>query len=610
MSNNSPILSIRNASLSFAKKLLFSDLSINIFARDRVCLIGKNGVGKTTLMNAIIGTFDLDEGERQISPNTSIGYLSQNENIEQNISARKFLQNGLNLDEEKTYLIDIICEKLEIDQNALTQNLSGGQKRRVHLARALILEPDILMLDEPTNHLDLEIIKWLEGYLQSYKGSLLIISHDRNFLKNTTNKVFWLRANKLNINEKGYDDFEEWSQNIIEHENKELANLQKKYTLESGWLQTGVTGRRKRNIGRLHYLNELKEKLAKQRVLVKNSQSSIKITSQKLEEDAPQVIMSFNNVCKSYGDKTLINKFTNKIIRGERIGIIGKNGSGKSTFLKLMVGEIEPDSGNVKMAKDIEFSYFDQVRSQIKPDSSIKDILCESGSDRVQLGNGKEVHVCGYLKNFLFDPKDIDTKAGTLSGGQQNRLLLAKTLAKPGNFMILDEPTNDLDMDSLDILQEYLVNYQGTLIIVSHDRSFLDEVATSILSFEDGEIIHNLGGYSDYIAYKEKYSQETTKDKKSDNKFIEPESNLENQKNNSKSNKKLSYKHKLELEKLPQKIEDLESKILQLTTELNETEDRNPANLAQISIEIAKLNQELDEKESRWLELEEMLLER
>lgn len=604
MNNNSPILSIRNASLSFAKKLLFSDLTVNIFARDRVCLIGKNGVGKTTLMNAIIGSFDLDEGERQISPNITIGYLAQNENIEENISARKFLQNGLNLDEEKAYLIDIICEKLEIDQNALTQNLSGGQKRRVHLARALILEPDILMLDEPTNHLDLEIIKWLEGYLQNYKGALLIISHDRDFLENTTNKVFWLRANKLNINEKGYKDFEEWSQNIIEHENKELANLQKKYTLESGWLQTGVTGRRKRNIGRLHYLNELKEKLAKQRVLVKNSQNSIKITSQKLEEDAPQVIMSFNNASKSFGDKILINKFTHKIIRGERIGIIGKNGSGKSTFLKMMIGELAPDSGNVKMAKDIAFSYFDQVRSQIKPDSSIKDILCESGSDRVQLGNGKEIHVCGYLKNFLFDPKDIDTKAGTLSGGQQNRLLLAKTLAKPGNFMILDEPTNDLDMDSLDILQEYLVNYQGTLIIVSHDRNFLDEVATSILSFENGEIIHNLGGYSDYIAYKEKFLENTTKN---NNKSVENYGDLQNknQKNDS-NNKKISYKHRLELEKLPQKIEDLENKILQLTTELNETEDRNPANLAQISIEIAKLNQELDEKENRWLELEEI----
>jgi len=602
MSNNSPILSIRNASLSFAKKLLFSDLTINIFPRDKICLIGKNGVGKTTLMNAIIGKFELDEGERQISPNIKIGYLAQNEEIAGELSVKQFLQDGLKIDEEKSYLIDIICDKLEISQNDLTKNLSGGQKRRVNLARALIMEPDILMLDEPTNHLDLEIIKWLEEYLKNYKGALLVISHDRDFLKNVTNKVFWLRANKLNINEKGYKDFEEWSQNIIDHENKELTNLQRKYALESGWLQTGVTARRKRNIGRLHFLNELKEKLAKQRSLVRASQNTMKISAQKIEEDAPQVIMSFNNVSKSFGEKNLISKFSHKIIRGEKIGIIGKNGSGKSTFLKMMVGELQPDIGNVKMAKDIDFSYFDQLRSKIKPDSTIKDILCENGSDYVQLGNGKQMHVCGYLKNFLFDPKDVDTKVATLSGGQQNRLLLAKTLAKPGNFMILDEPTNDLDMESLDILQDYLTNYQGTLIVVSHDRSFLDEIATSILSFENGEIIHNLGGYSDYLEYKEKFLP-TQNNNKVNDKPIEEKKETETKKED-KTNKKLSYKHKIELEKLPQEIANLETKILELTNELNETEERNSANLAQIAIEIAQLSQKLEEKENRWLELE------
>jgi len=598
---SSPILSIRNAAISFAKKTLFTDLTINIFANDKICLIGKNGVGKTTLMKAIIGSIEFDDGVRQIAPNIKIGYLEQSENLPKDLSISDYILEGIKLDEHKKYLIDIVCSKLEINKDALIKDLSGGQKRRTNLAKALIIEPDILLLDEPTNHLDLEIIKWLEDFLRSYKGALLIISHDRTFLEKTTNKVFWLRANKLNINNKGYRDFDKWSKEIIDHEQKTLLNLEKKVSLESGWLQTGVTARRKRNIGRLHHLNDLKEKLKEQRKLVKQTQSNLKIHSQKLENDAPQVIMSLNNVSKSFNNNKLVEKLDLKILRGEKIGIIGKNGSGKSTLLKMFVGELEPDQGTIKMAKDIKFSYFDQVRSTIKKGKTIKDILCETGSDYINLANGKVIHVCGYLKNFMFDPKEVETKVETLSGGQQNRLLLAKTLANPGNFMILDEPTNDLDMDSLDILQDYLSKYEGTLIVVSHDRDFLDNVATSILAFEgNGKVNHNLGGYSDYIKYKEEYL-------KADNKVIVKERKADATKQTKIKVKKISNKEKFELEKLPKKIEELEKRILELTHELNETEDRNPANLAQISIDIANCQKDLEEKESRWLELEEKI---
>jgi len=599
---NSPLLSIREATISFAKKTLFENLHLNLFPRDRICLIGKNGVGKTTLMNAIVGNFDLDCGERWIMPHAVVGYLSQNEKLPKNVTVFDFIMDGLKIDEHKTYVVDIVCDHLEIDKNALTQNLSGGQKRRVSLARALVLEPDILLLDEPTNHLDLHVIQWLENYLQSYQGSLIVISHDRKFLEKVSNKVFWLRANKLKVNQQGYKDFDEWSQNIIEHERRELENLVKKVNLESGWLQTGVTGRRKRNIGRLHYLLELRAKLEAQKKLVRANQSYIKIESQKLEEDAPQVIISFNNVSKTFGEKALIDKFSIKILRGEKIGIIGKNGSGKSTMLKMMIGETKPDSGTVKPARDMAVSYFDQGRSMIKPDSTIQEILCDSGSDYVQLGNGKTRHICGYMKDFLFDPKDLLTLAGTLSGGQQNRLLLAKTLANPGNFMILDEPTNDLDMDSLDMLQDYLMKYEGTLIVVSHDRDFLDNVATSILAFEgDGVITNHVGGYSDYLEYKEKYqkdAQEALKPKVS--------TNVEASAKKPEDSKKFAYKYRLELEKLPAKIEKLEEKIRNLSEELSETEDRNPANLAHIAMEITKFQKELDASEERWLELEEL----
>jgi len=619
MTKSPPLLSIRNATISFAKKILFEDLSFNIFPRDRICLIGKNGVGKTTLMHVIANNFDLDLGERWMAPNSVLGYLTQSEKLPPNISVFDFIMSGIKLDEHKSYLIDIICDRLKIDKNALTHNLSGGQKRRVNLAHALVLEPDILLLDEPTNHLDLEIIEWLENYLQNFQGALLVISHDRKFLEKISNKVFWLRAGQLKVNAQGYKNFDEWSENIIEHEMRELTNLEKKVTLESGWLQTGVTGRRKRNIGRLHYLQELRGKLDAQRKLVFANRNRINIQEQKIDDDAPQVIMSLNNVSKSFETSfekgggyaegvdgrfkspPLISKLSLKILRGERVGIIGRNGSGKSTLLKMMIGEANPDSGTVKPAKDISISYFDQSRSLIKPNSTIQEILCDSGSDYVKLGNGKTKHICGYLRDFLFDPNDRETLAGTLSGGQQNRLLLAKTLANPGNFMILDEPTNDLDMDSLDMLSEYLEKYKGTLIVVSHDRDFLDNVATSILAFEGDSVVTNhVGGYSDYLDYKQKSL--AVKPKISE--FIKNNAEPVEALNREPQKEKLAYKHRLELEKLPAKIEKLEEKIRELSEELSETEDRNSGNLAHISMEIAKYQKELDETENRWLYLE------
>lgn len=603
---NPPLLQIRHATISFARKTLFENLSLNLFSRDRVCLIGKNGVGKTTLMNAIIGNIDLDCGERWIMPGLVVGYLSQAESLPGKITTLDYImaafENQTADYEHKSYLANIVCQNLQINQQALLANLSGGQARRVRLARALVLEPDILLLDEPTNHLDLHIIQWLEKYLQTYPGALLVISHDRKFLENVSNKVYWLRNGQIKVNQQGYQQFEAWSNQLLEQEERELINLTKKVELESQWLQTGVTARRKRNIGRLHYLQELRDKLRQQKQLVIGNKNNIKIVEQDIKEDSPHLIAVFNNVGKIFNDKAIISQFSLKILRGEKIGIIGKNGSGKSTFLKMLIGELKPDIGKIKLALDIKISYFDQQRIGIKPSSTIKNILCPTGGDYVQLANGKVRHICGYLRDFLFDPKDTETLASTLSGGQQNRLLLAKTLANPGNFLILDEPTNDLDMDSLDMLQNFLSEYSGNLLVVSHDRDFLDNVVSSILAFEDdGTITYHLGGYSDYLEFKNKYNE--PEEKSSPKKIQTSESKTATTENKTK---KLSYKYVVELEKLPQKIAKLEQQILELSTELSESEDRNSANLAYIAMEIAKLQKELEMAENRWLELESM----
>ncbi|MCE2687208.1 MAG: ABC-F family ATP-binding cassette domain-containing protein [Rickettsiales bacterium] len=619
---NAPLLAIRNATISFAKKTLFENLDLLLFQKDKICLIGKNGVGKTSLINFIAGKVDADCGERWVMSNVKIGYLQQDEKIPDGLKVFDFVINSIQSSslakdfvEHKSYLILSICDKLEVDPEAYTENLSGGQKRRVNLAKALILEPEILLLDEPTNHLDLKLINWLESYLLSYKGALIVISHDRKFLEQISNKVFWLRSGSIKINNFGYKNFDEWSRLIIEQEERELHNLNKKVELESGWLQTGVTARRKRNIGRLHYLQELRGKLEFQKNILRSNSNSIKIHNFKIEEDSPQVIISLNNISKNWNienkeslndfakkTKKIINNFSLKILRGEKIGVIGPNGAGKSTFLKMLIGEIDPDSGTVKRAIDLSFSYFDQMRSKIANGSTIKNILCESGGDHVLLANGKTKHICGYMKDFLFDPKDIDTRVDTLSGGQQNRLLLAKILANPGNFLILDEPTNDLDMDSLDLLQEYLVSYQGTMIVVSHDRDFLDNVVTSVIAFEgEGEVFQNLGGYSDYVDYVQKYRKSEFINQANKNSLAIGKFNT---KSNSSSKIGLSNKQLFELDKIIVKIDKLEQEIAFLTNQLIENADIKQ--VQDISNKIAKLQLELDSAENKWMELESL----
>ena len=598
------LIGLEEASLTFGGKPIFENIDLFINEGDKICLVGKNGSGKTTLMRMITGDLELDSGTRFLYPNTTIGYLAQQVDFDPAGTVYDFVLQGIKKDEqyeERKHLADIIIAPLTIDPKALMGTLSGGQLRRAALARSLVEEPDVLLLDEPTNHMDLEAIKWLEVYLAGYKGALIVVSHDRQFLKNISRKVFWIDRGIIRTSPGGYGEFEEWADKILEQEARALLNMNKKLEREIDWTQGGVTGRRKRNIRRMNELHKLRAKIA-------NDKEAYKKATNKIDVDpltplaGSKRIAEFKNVVKSFkrdGKVTkILDDFNFTVIRGDRIGILGKNGSGKSTFLKLLIGEIEHDAGYIKRAKNVLVSYFDQGRADIDPDSTLWDTLCPTGGEYVMLGEGekaKAVHVCGYLKKFMFDPKAARHKVGTLSGGQQNRLLLAKILSQPGNLLILDEPTNDLDMDTLDMLQEIIADYSGTLIIVSHDRDFLDRTVTEVLAFEgDAQVTNYMGGYSDYIEQtKPKLAAKPTELKQEEPK---------------KQSTKLSYKFKFELEQLPPKIEKLEAEISELNTimadpDLYSTDpDKFDASMKRYS----KAKRELEEAETRWLELEEM----
>ncbi|MDG1286979.1 MAG: ABC-F family ATP-binding cassette domain-containing protein [Rickettsiales bacterium] len=606
------LLSLEDIVLSFGGKPLFDGLTMHINERERICLVGKNGVGKTTLMRMMTQDLELDSGRRFILPGTSIGYLAQKVKFSPDDTVKEFVLSGLPTDqqnEENAYLADMVIAPLGLDPSSLMRPLSGGQLRRAALAQALVQDPDILLLDEPTNHLDLQAIEWLEGYLGGYHGALIIVSHDRQFLANVSRKVFWVDRGKLKVCPFGYAKFEDWLEEQVGQEARELQNLQKKVQAEHGWTQGGVTGRRKRNVRRLRELGKLRDKLRSDKAAYR--QRSQKISLDALETpNASKVVAEFKDVGKSFerdGHKTrILDDFNHMILKGDRLGILGKNGSGKSTFLKMLTRELEQDSGHIFRSKTLEISYFDQNRSDLDVNKTLWETLCPNGGQDVFIGRGADqtsIHVCGYLKKFLFDPAIARDKVGTLSGGQQNRLLLAKILANPGNLLILDEPTNDLDMDTLDMLQDMLADYPGTLIIVSHDRDFLDRSVTEILAFEgDAEVLNVFGGYSDYVReiLGRKPKQKGEKSGKKAIKTSTPEP-LDPMK------KPLTYGEKLELQKTPDAIEAIQQEMENLQIKLDDTGlyERDPKGFTQLIADFDAMKKDLGESEARWLELEE-----
>jgi ATP-binding cassette subfamily F protein uup len=458
------LLSLDDVHLTVGTRKLFEGINLHISEGDKICLVGRNGAGKTTLMRLIMQELELDAGERFAFPGITIGYLAQNFPFKADETIRDFVMSGLRPEDqnaESLHRADIIVAPLGLDPSAPMGHLSGGQLRRAGLARALVAEPDILLLDEPTNHLDLEATLWLESHLARTKSAVICVSHDRAFLSAFTHRVFWIDSGRVRVAPVGYEDFQEWADQILEQEARALQNMQKKMDAEIDWTQGGVTARRKRNQRRLNELHRLRDKIKADKAAYIAKTRAIDLDPLK-PTPGSKIVAEFKGVSKTFnrdGKKIHILKdFNRRIIRGDRIGILGRNGSGKSTFLKLLIGELEADAGFVYRSKKIELAYFDQHRSSLDPSKTLWRTLAP-GSDYVWLGSGENKrhrHVAAYLKDFLFDPKRAKDDVGTLSGGMQNRLMLAKTLINPGNLMILDEPTNDLDIATLTVLKEDL----------------------------------------------------------------------------------------------------------------------------------------------------------
>ena len=605
------LFSIKDASVRYKEIPVFQDLSLNIHEGKRIALIGKNGAGKSTIMNIISGLKELDDGEKWEEPGISVGYLGQEFEFNDFETVFDFIFSNI-LGEERElykYKVDIIAEALSLDVKKQMKMLSGGQIRRAGIARALVEEPDILLLDEPTNHLDLNIINWLEQYLNNYKGSLLCISHDKKFLENITNQVFWLDRGKLRVSPKGFKYFDEWSEMLLDQEARELQRRKQIVAEEVMWASRGVKARVKRNINRLNKVKQMREKLKADESKFRQATKKISFEPIKDIEKNSKVIAEFFKVYKEFkeNNKTLsiLNGFNLRIKRGDRIGIIGPNGTGKTTFLRLILNELKADKGSIKINKNIEFSYFDQNRSDLKPKDTLKDVMVPNGGDYIEV-RGKMRHIYGYLKDFMFDPSIILERVSSLSGGQKNRLKLAKVLANPKSCLILDEPTNDLDMETLDMLGEILISYKGTLLLVSHDRDFLDQTVTKILSFEgDGVVEETIGGYSDYLSFKNSKLTQNSKNKNEEknNKFKVIAKSGEN-----KNNKKLTYKLEFELNSLPSKIKNLENDINDFNEKLSDPNLylNEPDIFFEITKKLEKSKEDLEYFENRWLELEEI----
>lgn len=590
-----PILSWEGLSLQQGSGWLFSDLDIHIGPRDRLALIGRNGAGKTTLLRLIGGQIEADKGKRSIQPGTKIVMLEQDPFFTGYDTLMDFALSGK--DAPPRHEVEAIAGQLGIDMSRKADSASGGERRRAALARALASEPDLLLLDEPTNHLDLAAIDWLESWLNRYSGAFVVISHDRTFLERLTKATLWLDRGSIRRKEIGFGGYEAWMEQVYAEEARAADKLDAKLKIEAHWLERGVTARRKRNQGRLEKLWEMRA----QRAAMLNPQGAAKMKLM-VDDVKTKAVIVADKVNKKFGDRTIIKDFSLRIQRGDRIGLVGANGSGKTTLLKLLTGELEPDSGTVTLAKTLHGVMIDQQRSLLAPEKRVRDVLAEGG-DWIDV-RGVRKHIQGYLKDFLFDPGLVDARVGTLSGGERSRLLLAREFARKSNLLVLDEPTNDLDLETLDLLQEVIADYDGTVLIVSHDRDFLDRTVTVTLGLDgSGKVDIIAGGYADWEAKRQKRVAPVKPAKSTAQSAATTPTPQPPRKT------KLTYKDQRDYDLLPARIEELLTQIARDEAALSDPAlyTRDPAKFAALTKAIEAARAEKDAAEERWLELAEQV---
>jgi ATP-binding cassette subfamily F protein uup len=586
-----PLLLLQDIRVTLGSVPLLDGATIGVGAGERICLVGRNGSGKSTLLKIASGEIAFDGGTRFLQPGATMRYLPQEPDLSAYGTTQDYVEAGLGPNDD-SYRARYLLEQMGLTGAEKPENLSGGEGRRAALARTLAPSPDLLLLDEPTNHLDLPAIEWLESELRSLSAGIVLISHDRRLLEKLSRSIVWLDRGTTRRLDRGFAHFEAWRDEVLEQEEQEFHKLGRKIAREEDWLRYGVTARRKRNVKRVADLAALRRAKREH-----NHQASAAKMGAADAALSGKLVVVTEDVSKSYGQRPIVKHLTTRVLRGDRLGIIGPNGAGKSTLLKLFTGVEQPDSGTIKLGTNLNIITLDQQRATLNPEVSLANTLTGGKTDMVQVGDQSR-HVIGYMKDFLFKPEQARTPVGTLSGGERGRLLLAAALAKPSNLLILDEPTNDLDLETLDLLQEMLADYPGTILLVSHDRDFLDRVATSTLAAEgNGKWVEYAGGYSDMLAQRgEVTTPEPAKPKTAARNASLPQT----------AGQKLSFKQQHELKTLTAEIEQLQAAIRKHETKLAEpglyNRDIKAFKAASNALEDAQ--ERLAAAEERWLELE------
>lgn len=592
---------LKDIHLTFGGHPLLDGADMSVHEGDKLCVVGRNGSGKSTLLKIAAGLVEPDGGERVLRPGVSVGYLPQEPDLSGFATVLEYVEDGLIHGDDHSRAYYLLAH-LGLSGEEDPARLSGGEIRRAALARALAPEPDVLMLDEPTNHLDLPAIEWLEGELKSMRGALVLISHDRAFLSALSDATLWVYQGHVRHLDKGFSGFEDWRDQTLEQMALDRHKLDRKIVRELDWLSKGVTGRRKRNVRRLKELHTLRLEKREHR----GPTGTVTLAASEAQASG-KLVMEAKGIAKAFGDTVIVQDLSLRIQRGDRLGLIGPNGAGKTTLIKLLTGEMEPDAGTVRLGTKLEMVTLDQKRESLNPEWSLAEALTEGSGDAVTV-QGKPKHVVGYMKDFLFGPEQKNTPIKALSGGERGRLMLARALAKESNLLVLDEPTNDLDLETLDLLQDMLGDYAGTVILVSHDRDFLDRVATSVLVYEGegqrkGVWREYPGGYSDMVAQRgrgveAKAQAQKTKEPKGDK--------PKGEKPKAPSKLKLSYKDKYALETLPGEMAELEAAIAKLEAALADPDlfARDPDTFNATAAELDAKQTALTAAEERWLELE------